>query len=65
MDTREVLLEAAKKLNIKCHEKGTAVVIEGPRFSTIAESRVYRSWGAQLVNMTLAPEVRDSWSKLI
>ncbi|KAK7588113.1 hypothetical protein V9T40_005358 [Parthenolecanium corni] len=57
VETRQVLIEAAKKLNINCHEAGTAVVIEGPRFSTIAESRVYRSWGAQLVNMTLAPEV--------
>lgn len=57
--TRQVLLESARNLNIKCHEKGTSVVIEGPRFSSIAESTIYRSWGAQLVNMTLVPEVSE------
>lgn len=55
--TREVLLECAKDLGIKMHPTGTAVTIEGPRFSSRAESNLYRSWGAQLVNMTLVPEV--------
>lgn len=55
--TREVLIQSAKKLNIHVKETGTAVVIEGPRFSTLAEINVYRSWGADLVNMTLSPEV--------
>lgn len=56
-ETRRVLLQAAEKLSIKCRDGGTAVVVEGPRFSTLAESQLFRSWGAHLVNMTLAPEV--------
>lgn len=55
--TREVLLEVAKELGYKCHPKGTAVTIEGPRFSTKAESHLFRSWGAEIVNMTTVPEV--------
>lgn len=55
--TRSILIETAKSLGIHVHQTGTAVVIEGPRFSTKAESNVYRSWNADLVNMTLAPEV--------
>lgn len=55
--TREVLVESAKDLGITMHPVGTAVTIEGPRFSSRAESNLYRSWGAQLVNMTLVPEV--------
>jgi 5'-methylthioadenosine phosphorylase len=38
------------------HETGTYVCIEGPRFSTKAESKMYRSWGADIVGMTLVPE---------
>lgn len=55
--TRACILEAARKQNIKLHESGTVVVIEGPRFSTLAESKLYRSWNADLVGMTLVPEV--------
>ena len=55
--TRQLVIECAQKLGIHVEKKGTAVVIEGPRFSTLAESNVYRSWNADLVNMTLAPEV--------
>lgn len=39
------------------HKKGTVVCIEGPRFSSKAESNMYRLWGGDLVNMTSAPEV--------
>ncbi len=53
---RKLIHEKALSLNIKCHEKGTCVVIEGPRFSTKAESRLYRQWGADIINMTLVPE---------
>lgn len=42
---------------VECHEKGTCVVIEGPRFSTIAESQLFRLWGADIINMTLVPEI--------
>lgn len=55
--SREVLIETAKELGIKVHEKGTVVTIEGPRFSSKAESKMFRQWGADLVNMTLVPEV--------
>ncbi|XP_046662450.1 S-methyl-5'-thioadenosine phosphorylase-like [Homalodisca vitripennis] len=55
--TRQIILEAAADLGIKIHPSGTAVVIEGPRFSSKAESNLYRSWGAHMVNMTLVPEV--------
>lgn len=56
-ETRACILEAARKQNIELHESGTVVVIEGPRFSTLAESKLYRSWNADLVGMTLVPEV--------
>lgn len=55
--TRQVLIETARELGIKVHEQGTVVTIEGPRFSSKAESKLFRQWGADLVNMTLVPEV--------
>ncbi|XP_050440887.1 S-methyl-5'-thioadenosine phosphorylase-like [Adelges cooleyi] len=57
LTTRNIVIDTAKELGIAVHETGTAVVIEGPRFSTKAESNLYRSWNVDLVNMTLAPEV--------
>jgi len=56
-DMREILINAAKKLNIPHHESGTIVIIEGPRFSTRAESHLYRSWNCDVVGMTTVPEV--------
>ena len=53
---RSILTAAARKNKIPCHERGTMVTIEGPRFSTRAESHLYRSWGADVVNMTTVPE---------
>jgi 5'-methylthioadenosine phosphorylase len=53
---RKLLFDKANELNIKCHEKGTAVTIEGPRFSTKAESHVFRQWNADVINMTTVPE---------
>ncbi|XP_026502143.1 S-methyl-5'-thioadenosine phosphorylase [Terrapene carolina triunguis] len=55
--TREVLMEIAKKHGIKCHSKGTMITIEGPRFSSRAESLMFRNWGADVINMTTVPEV--------
>jgi 5'-methylthioadenosine phosphorylase len=52
-----VLVETAKKLGLKCHERGTTVTIEGPRFSSKAESVMFRGWGCDVVNMTTVPEV--------
>ncbi|XP_010724537.2 S-methyl-5'-thioadenosine phosphorylase [Meleagris gallopavo] len=55
--TREVLIETAKKLGLQCHSKGTMITIEGPRFNSRAESLMFRSWGADVINMTTVPEV--------
>ncbi len=54
---RQKLITTAKQLGLSFHEKGTVITIEGPRFSTRAESRMFRIWGADVVNMSLAPEV--------
>ncbi len=53
-----LLVEGARQAGATVHEGGTAVVIEGPAFSTKAESRLYRSWGADLVSMTFLPEAK-------
>lgn len=53
---RQIFIEEIKKLGYAHHPKGTVITIEGPRFSTRAESRMYRLWGADIVNMTVAPE---------
>ena len=55
-ELRKILISAAKKLKINAHRSGTYVCIEGPRFSTKAESRMFRTWGADVVGMTLVPE---------
>ena len=55
--TRSVLIAAAKELGLTCHEHGTTVTIEGPRFSSKAESMMFRGWGCDVVNMTTVPEV--------
>ncbi len=53
---RQRLIEAATLLKLRFHQRGTVVTIEGPRFSTRAESHMFRIWGADVVNMSLAPE---------
>ncbi|MBS3167168.1 MTAP family purine nucleoside phosphorylase [Candidatus Woesearchaeota archaeon] len=53
---RSVLCTTAQEMNLKFHEKGTVITIEGPRFSTKAESKMYRILGADVVNMSIAPE---------
>jgi len=53
---RKLLIEACKTLNLKYHPTGTVVTIEGPRFSTRAESKMFRLWGADVINMSIAPE---------
>jgi 5'-methylthioadenosine phosphorylase len=55
-ELRKILIETAKELNLKHHEAGTVVTIEGPRFSTRAESHMFRIWGADVINMSNAPE---------
>jgi 5'-methylthioadenosine phosphorylase len=55
-ELREILIETARELKITCHETGTVITIEGPRFSTKAESHMFRGWGADVINMSIAPE---------
>ncbi len=53
---RETLYKTANNLDLNVHDKGCVVTIEGPRFSTIAESKMFRMWGADVINMSIAPE---------
>jgi len=54
---RDLLIAIAGQAGLKVHEKGTLITIEGPRFSTRAESKMFRIWGADVINMSVAPEV--------
>ncbi len=53
---RDIMISSAKELGTSFHPKGTVITIEGPRFSTRAESRMFRIWGADIINMSIAPE---------
>jgi 5'-methylthioadenosine phosphorylase len=53
---RKLLISVAVKEGFAFHEKGTIITIEGPRFSTRAESKMFRNWGADIINMSIAPE---------
>jgi len=55
--TSQVVSESAKALGLKLHPAVTCVAIEGPRFSSLAESKMYRSLGGDVINMTSVPEV--------
>ncbi len=55
-ELRSQLIATARKLGLKYHPRGTIVTVEGPRFSSRAESFMFRSWGADAVNMSTAPE---------
>lgn len=55
---QQFIAEACEKNQIPHHKDLTCVCIEGPSFSTLAESRLYRSWGCHVVNMTSVPEVQ-------
>ncbi|TET16497.1 MAG: S-methyl-5'-thioadenosine phosphorylase, partial [Dehalococcoidia bacterium] len=54
----QVLYHAAQEVGANVHYKGTYVATEGPAFSTRAESRLYRSWGADIIGMTALPEAK-------
>ena len=57
--SREVLLQAAREEEgVVVHDGGTYVCMEGPAFSTMAESHMHRQWGAHLIGMTAMPEAR-------
>jgi 5'-methylthioadenosine phosphorylase len=53
---RKKLIESCNEFNFPCHKTGTVITIEGPRFSTKAESNMFRQWGADVINMSVAPE---------
>lgn len=55
-DLREIFIQSCAELELTFHKTGTVVTIEGPRFSTKAESRMFRLWGADVINMSIAPE---------
>jgi len=55
-ELRNILIDSASKQEIKVHGSATYVCIEGPRFSSRAESKLFRDWGADIVGMTLYPE---------
>ena len=56
--TRRVLLEAAREGGARAHDGGTYLCMEGPAFSTRAESRLYRSWGVDVIGMTNLQEAK-------
>jgi len=55
-DLSSQVFEAVKATRASVHRGGTFLTLEGPRFSTKAESNVYRSWGMSLIGMTTSPE---------
>ena len=55
---RERLMKAGEKINAKIHPAGTYVCMEGPQFSTEAESHMHRQWGGDLIGMTAMPEAK-------
>lgn len=54
---RKILAETAAEMKLEHHKEGTVITIEGPRFSTKAESHLYRQWNADVINMSTVPEV--------
>jgi 5'-methylthioadenosine phosphorylase len=57
-DLSGILADAGRRAGATVHEGGTYVCIEGPNFSTRAESKIYRSWGVDIIGMTNIPEAR-------
>jgi 5'-methylthioadenosine phosphorylase len=57
-ELRKVALEAARSTGVKVHDGGTYVNMEGPQFSTRAESKLYRSWGVDVIGMTNLQEAK-------
>ena len=53
---RKILIDECRNLRYPFHDKGTVITIEGPRFSTRAESRMFRTFGADIINMSISTE---------
>ena len=57
-ELRGLLIESGKKTGAKVHERGTYLCMEGPQFSTRAESNIYRKWGVDVIGMTNLQEAK-------
>jgi len=57
-DLSNLLYKTGKNLGLRVHDKGTYVCIQGPHFSTIAESHIYRKWSCEVIGMTSATEAK-------
>jgi 5'-methylthioadenosine phosphorylase len=57
-ELRQTLLEAGRSLDLRLHDGGTYLNMEGPQFSTRAESRIYRQWGVDVIGMTNLQEAK-------
>jgi 5'-methylthioadenosine phosphorylase len=55
---RKLLCDAAETIDIKTHSSGTYICMEGPQFSTRAESLMHQKWGGDLIGMTAMPEAK-------
>jgi len=55
-ELRQILVSSSKDMGVKAHDRATYVCVEGPRFSTRSESKLFRQWDASVVGMTLYPE---------
>ena len=54
----QILYDSAQEAGATVHQNGTYIAMEGPALSTLAESRLYRSWGASIIGMTAFPEAK-------
>jgi 5'-methylthioadenosine phosphorylase len=54
----DILYGSAHETGVRVHDGGTCIIMEGPQFSTRAESELYRSWGADIIFMTALPEAK-------
>src|SRR5207344_886286 len=57
-DLSEIAADSAEKVGATVHRGGTYVNMEGPQFSTLAESKLYRSWGMDVIGMTNLQEAK-------
>lgn len=57
-EVRTILVETANELKLTAHDGGTYINMEGPQFSTLAESNLYRSWGLSVIGMTNVTEAK-------
>lgn len=56
-ELKEIIFKTSQEIKVPTHKGGTYICIQGPRFSTRAESQLFRSWGVEVIGMTLYPEV--------